>query len=346
MSLKNRLNRQSNVVDLTQRRLERDLMNAYADSLKTVQAKVADFWRKYSDDAGKMTMAEVSRYNRLANLEKDIVKEMGKLSSKQNLTTTKTIKNVYEESFYRTAFVVDNEVRRQFEARLQFSQLPTKQVEAAVLNPYDRITWPERSKRGIQQATRRVKEEVTRGIIQGKGYVETSRSLKDVYDKTASEALRIVQTESHRAREAGRWDAFQDAEEQGLLLRYYWVSSLDDRTRDMHADMDGREAEEAVDPKDGEEKVTFVLPDGAVGVPGNTGEAHHDINCRCGTRSEMADFKPEVRRERLSDAEYERRKAEEQAAAKAAGRDPQPIPRGEIKPYRSYHEWAHDNGIE
>ena len=339
MSLLKNLKSQDKVIDLTQRRAERELMREYNKSLKVVQGKVADLFRKYSDADGKLSLADVSKYNRLANLEKDIVKEMGKLSSKQNLTTTKTIKRVYEESFYRTAFVVENEVRRQFESRLAFGLLPDKQVKAAILNPYDRIGWPERSKNGIRTGTRRVKEAVTQGIIQGKGYAQTAREMKGMFDKTASDALRIIQTESHRAREQGRWDSYDEATEQGLILRAFWESALDDATREMHQDMDGREAMEVYDPKQGEEDYLFELPDGIVGYPGNTGEAHHDINCRCTTRVELEGVKPDKRRVRLSDEEYERRLAE-------ADGDKSKVSRSEVVPYKSYHEWANDNGIK
>ncbi len=336
--MKKNLSQQAKVIDLTQRRLERELLREYAKSMKKVQAQVADLFRKYADNQGKLTLAEVSKYNRLANLEKNIAKEMGKLSSKQNIKTTKTIKKIYEESYYRTAFVVDNEVRRQFEARLNFGQLPEKQVEAAVLNPYDRITWPERSKKGIRTGTERVKQAVTQGIIQGKGYTDTARDMKGFFDKTASDALRIVRTESHRARETGRWNSFEDAEQQGLIMRYYWESALDDATREEHQDMDGREAMEVYDPKQGEADVLFELPDGAVGYPGNTGEAHHDINCRCTTRAELGDFKPEVRRVRMTDEEYERRLAEAEG-------DKSKVSRSKVEPYKDYNQWAHDNGL-
>ena len=338
MSLSKSLKQQDKVIALTQRRLERDLLREYNKSLKVIQAQVADLFRKYADSDGKLTLAEVSKYNRLANLEKNITKEMGKLSSKQTLTTTKTIKTVYEESFYRTAFAVDNAVRGEYGARLQFGQLPTAQVEAAVLNQYDRITWPQRSRSSIAKANERVRQAVTQGIIQGKGYVETARDLKDLYDKTASEALRIVQTESHRAREQGRWQSYEEAESQGLQLNAFWVATTDQNTRDMHGDMDGRQAEMAEVMSSGEVEYTFVLPDGAVGIPGNTGEAHHDINCRCTTRVEMGDFKPKVRRERLSDEEYNRR-------LEAADGDKSKVARSDVVPYRDYNQWAQDNKI-
>ncbi len=52
-----------------------------------------------------------------------------------------------------------------------------------------------------------------------------------------------------------------------------WVSSKDERVRDMHADMEG-----VTIPYEDD----FVMPDGVEGfAPGIIGAPQHDINCRC-----------------------------------------------------------------
>jgi hypothetical protein len=106
----------------------------------------------------------------------------------------------------------------------------------------------------------------------------------------------------------------------------------------MHQDMDQREATIITDTRiDGEDKYLFQLPDGAVGYPGNTGEAHHDINCRCDTEFRVEGFKPQTRRARFTDEEYAQRKA-------AAG-EGEIVPRSEVIANMSYHEWAQMKGI-
>lgn len=337
MSLQKNLKRTDIVGErMTERALKKTLFPAYKKSLDEIRKKIAVLYEKYSVD-GKLAMADVAKYNRLKNLETDIAKEIGRLTGGQVRTTSKTIKDVYQESYYRVGFSIEDEAN----AALRFGKLPEKQVEAAVINPMDRIGWQDRTKEQAKVATRQIKEEITRGIIQGRPYPDVARDVTKRMNMAAGRAERIVRTEGHRAREMGKLSSFQHAHDEGVRFTYIWQSALDANTRELHEEMDGREADEVVDGRP-----YFSLPDGVTAEgPGMTGEPHHDINCRCSMRAEVKDYSPDVRRRPRSGEEYDEAIRKEQIEAERMGRDPRPVAKTTIDDYKSYTEYAQDKDL-
>jgi len=182
---------------------------------------------------------------------------------------------------------------------IDFKLVPEKQVEAAILNPYDRIGWPNRTKEHINVANRQVREIVSGGINQGKGYPVVAKEMKERMDITAGKAQTIAQTEGHRAREMGKLAATEEAADKGVIMRRRWVATLDQNTRDTHGDMDGQEIE--MYDEDGNLNV-FRSPEGGEAEhPGGFGVAAEDINCRCTTIDVIEGYEPTVRRTREDD---------------------------------------------
>ena len=311
---------------------------AYKQSLDTVRQQTATLYEKHAKD-GILSMSEVSKYNRLGNLEKDIAAEMTRLGGKQISATTKAIKGVYQESAYRTAYALNTEMP---DIAMNFGLLPTKQVEQAILNPMDRIGWPNRTREQIAVANRQVRETITQGIIQGKPYPDMARDIKERFDMAAYKSERIVRTEAHRARSMGQLATLEEAHEQGVDMVKVWITATDERVRSSHASMDSQRVP-MVDEEGNPGK--FVSGKGnKAEAPGMFGVASEDISCRCAMWGEVPGYEPTERRVRLTEEEYRQRVAAEAEAAQKAGRDPLPIARSEIQPYKTYAEYAKDKG--
>ena len=311
---------------------------AYKQSLDTVRKQTATLYEKHAK-GGILSMSEVSKYNRLGNLEKDIAAEMTRLGGKQVRATTQAIKGVYQESAYRTAYALNTEMP---DIALNFGLLPTKQVEASVINPIN-IKWPESVKFNTITATKQIREAITAGIIQGKSYPDVARVIKEKFDMAAYKAERIVRTEAHRARSMGQLATLEEAHEQGVPMLKVWVTAMDDRVRDIHGPMDGQKVE--MFDEEGNPGLFWDGNNNKAPAPGMFGVAKSDINCRCAMRGEVPGYEPTERRERLTEEEYQARKAAEAERAAKENRDPLPIARSEVKPYRTYPEYAKEKGF-
>jgi len=316
-------------------RAARDVLKVYSTQLNIIRAEIALLYERYADSTGLLPMAEVQKYNRLSNTEKAILAAMSVAAIKQVSITKKALTEIYVNSYYRTGYAVDVMVG----ANTGSAKLTDKLIATVWKNDLDRIGWPYRTKQQAMLGARQIQAALASGLRQGKSYTQIAKEVARITGKTAWQAERIVRTEAHRIREEATWKAYDEAENMGVKGTRIWLSTLDDRTRDMHQDMDQREATIITDTRtDGEDRYLFQLPDGAIGYPGNTGEAHHDINCRCDTRYDIEGFTPQTRRAKLTDAEYAERKA-------AAG-EGELVPRSEVISNMSYHEWAQMKGIE
>lgn len=266
------------------RQAEKELIRAYRESLKEIRVQIALAYEKYAAE-GALTMPEMMKYGRLVKLEAAIAKEVALLTGTEARTTKKAIQKVFAESYYRAGWVLETGA----EVSLSFTLLKPQAVEAAILNPYDLITWPERIKDNARLLVRQIREEISRGIVQGYSYDKTARAVKERLDIGASKAIRIVQTETHRAQSQGTQTAFEEAAEKGLVFKRVWISTLDGRTRDRHRALDGQKVE-TDEP--------FKMAGMQAMYPGGFGIAEMDINCRCSVRAEIEGMEPKLRRAR------------------------------------------------
>ncbi len=287
---------------------EKELLKAYKKSLEEIKKLISKVFEKYGDQVG---YEDLVIYNRLTNLEQQIAGEIKKLTNENIKTTKNILKSIYSEQFYRTGFALESSLG----ARLGFGLLDSKVIEASILNSLDRIKWPDRMKDHAQQFVNQIRSEITQGLIQGNGYGKIAKAITDRTGINAGKVLRIARTEGHRVQSAGSLLAYEKSQAAvdrlGLRTAKVWLATLDNRTRDSHREMDGKEANE-----DG----MFKLPSGVMTEgPGLSGIAEEDINCRCTTMMQFKDFPPKFRRDNETK---------------------------QIIPYTTYEEWQKLKGIK
>ena len=304
----NKLAVRENVSNRFLRSYESTLVSQYKIALNQIQKELSRLFDRFSEDP-KNRLTEYTQFNRKKSLEKQIRKQLKELNAKNVKVFRKSIEGQFQDGYYSTQFAHETGMGLSF----NFSQLPTDQIKAAVLNPVDAIKWGERSRDNINLLNKKVRESITQGIIKGESLQKVSRKLTDDLGIGFRKARTIVRTESHRAREMGNslnYDKTQKSfEDLGITRDKVWLSTLDARTRPAHGSVDGKQANE-----DGLFEVFGVLAE----APGLTGLASQDINCRCTTISEVEGFSPQVRKDNVTK---------------------------EIIPYKSFSKWAESRGL-
>lgn len=298
MSLTNKFEQSDRTLERQQRGFERELISAYSATLKEVRGQIAAAYEKYN---GSFT--EMQKYNRLTNLERNISKEVGKLTGKNAVTLRKGIGDTFEESYYRAGFAIETTAQ----ARLGFGQLSKKAIEASIDNPLDRVGWLQRNRENQALLTRQMKQQLTQSLIQGESFQQASRRIKNRMDVGATNTVRIAQTELHRAQTQGRMEGLQQAADKGVIMKKRWVATLDGNTRPEHQDLDGVTIDLDED---------FNSGTGIGQAPGQMGSAEDDINCRCTIISIIEGYEPEARRAREVEGQ-----------------------RGEMIEYTTYNKW-------
>jgi len=245
-------------------RTEREILTIYRSTQEELRSELSRAFERYAVD-GSLTQAEMSKYGRLAKLEKELNTITGRGTQRARAATTSAERRVFNEALARQQWTIDMTSGK----LLPWGRVSERAVEAAIQSPLADVAF-DRLRTGSRQ---RIRASLARAIVNGQSFPELSREIRKSINGNASDAMRIARTELHRAENEGRLQATEKAKELGVESRKVWLAVQDERTRAQHDEMDGTPADD-----DG----LFTMPDGARGeAPGKIGEPHHDINCRC-----------------------------------------------------------------
>lgn len=124
--------------------------------------------------------------------------------------------------------------------------------------------------KGKAWSRRKINNVITQGVLQGQPIPNISKGLERVVGMEWSSAVRNARTAMTGAENAGRMDCYEDAKQMGIQMKKQWVATLDDRTRESHADIDGEVVE--VDERFSNGLMYPADPDG---------DPAEVYNCRC-----------------------------------------------------------------
>ncbi|MBT2601411.1 MULTISPECIES: phage minor head protein [unclassified Oceanobacillus] len=265
-------------LDSLENSFEKEIISSYQVALKEVRAKLSHLYETTNG-----SWVEANKHNRLTKLEQELGKEIGKLTGKTAQTLSKSQRHLFEESYYFTGFVLSNAVKTD----LQFAMLNTDLVKESIKNPLDRIGFLQRNRDNQAYLVKKMREELTQGLIQGESYATTAKRLKKRMDKAAESAITIAQTENHRVRQAGELASMEQGVKAGIDIKKRWLAAADGSTRDAHQHADGQTVDIDKPFKvDGEELM----------YPGDpAGSAENVINCRCEAIEIIGGFEPNKR---------------------------------------------------
>lgn len=302
-----------------ERRAVKVILENYKVALDAIRADLLKVYSKYASD-GKLSHAEMSKFNRLTKLEKQLTDHIRPIFSRNQALINKLAKVQYEASYYHTSWAITQRAG----VELNWGLLNTDTVAATVgaTDDYSLISDPKTRELAAYnnklryQAFRGLRDDgiislqrtLTQGITRGKSYRQMIGDVKSALNKNADSAIRIIRTEGTRVQTMGQTASYDRASDLGVNVVRVWDATLDTNTRPRHAALDGKEAND-----DG----LFRTPVGLVEGPGLSGVPSFDINCRCRVSARIDDYSPKVRRSREDG----------------------------VIPYQTFEQWAKDKGI-
>ena len=256
----------------------------YRQALKEIRNELTQVYEKYAID-GKLTYAEMSKYNRLTKLEAEILKEINGMYNDNAKVILRLGPEIYQESFYRHHWGIS----RAYGIDVNFGLLRPEQVREAVRNPMTKISLDGIKGEGLTG----IRRTIMQGLIQGKSYTKMSKSITEFAERTAAGYERIVRTEGQRAAVKGNQAVSQDLRNRGFEIDEVWLATLDGATRQEKQSLDNTTA-----TMRGGKAQWFIPGTGWVDGPVQTGVAALDINCRCDSFAEIREFPDKYRRQR------------------------------------------------
>lgn len=259
----------------------KELEKQYARALKDINDKVKSFQADIDlldqalsqdglDDATKALLqsqkrSKVYQQNYQKALKGQVSGVLDKLHGDNYATIDKYLKSCYETGYIGTMY----DIAKQGVPII----VPIDQAAAvkAILTD-SKIVEGYYNHLGVNYAKlkKTITQEISRGIASGLPYSDIARNINNVSSSGLYNAKRIARTEGHRIQQTSSRDAQYAAKKKGCDVVKQWDASLDGRTRDSHARVDGEIRE--LDKK---------FSNGLM-FPGDpSGSAAEVINCRC-----------------------------------------------------------------
>ena len=207
---------------------------------KEFQADVKEYIKMASSDGdGRFSdlldsLSTRARITRLEALRVKVAMYINDAYGKESKELQVACKDALTSNYLRTAYEIQNGVG-QYEP---FQQIDKKSIERILSKPWtpDNKTFKYRAWTNKEQLTHTLSQVFTRGFISGIDSKEMTKTVKDRFGAAEYAAARLVNTEAaYFASEGSR----QSYDVLGLK-KYQILATLDDRTCDICADLDGQ----------------------------------------------------------------------------------------------------------
>jgi len=250
--------------------LQKALADVGEDEIGGLAAEFFRGNRHITPDEAKETLqsmlqSKVYQRNYQKSLQKQVDDILGNMLVDEYKTVSEYLNKCYEDGFIGTMYDLQGQgIPLAFpldqEAMVRAVQLDSKISQGL----YKRLG------EDITLLKAKITAQVSRGISTGMSYHQVAQHLAGETNIGFNNAVRIARTEGHRIQCQAGMDACYKAKEKGADVLKRWDATLDARTRDSHAKVDGQIREL-------DEKFSNGLM-----YPGDpSGGAAEVVNCRC-----------------------------------------------------------------
>lgn len=258
----------------TELQYEKELTAAYKTTLQEIRKEINAFYTKYADEqeislatARKRLspsqlkdfqtmhnkyLAEAEKYgldpayqkylrnlsgkayiSRLQELSSNIRHQVELLAGRNKNAVETVLQDGFEDSFYRTLF----NVQKQAKIGVSFTQPGKEQLEAAVKEKWLESNYSDRIWADKNRLVSQLNQIIPREFVRGRGPVAMGRELAQKMNTSYNNAVRLARTEMNHISNKGTMEAYKKSK---VVSEYEYVATLDSRTSDICASMDGK----------------------------------------------------------------------------------------------------------
>ena len=210
----------------------------------TDQAKRLDLSKEHIQMLSNASIRQ--RLTRAQELYVYTAHHVEKLAKEQELQLTNLLKNVYEDSTYKTAY----QVQQMQERYSHFDKVSKEEIAQAISKPWarDGKDFSSRIWDNKNLLLHSLQTEITQSLILKEGTDSLSNRIVKRLNVSYNNARRLVETETAYIQERASFDVYDELE----VEKYQILATLDNRTTDICSHLDG----EIFDKKDAKIGVT------------------------------------------------------------------------------------------
>ena len=287
------------------KKLDKEIQSVYEEAERDIQAKMDDFVKKFKPkwdiqkkklDNGEITQEQYDNWYKgqvfQRNQWKAKKQEIQQVLSHSNQVAVKMINaesiHVFSTNANYASYTIDKAGSVDFNFQLYDSSAVTNLIKN---NPQVLPKWKIDEPKDYVWNGKKVNRQVTQGIIQGESLDQIAKRLAtNLSTQNYNHMRTFARTAMTGAQNAGREQSLKNARDMGLKVVKQWMATLDGRTRDSHAMMDGETI------KVGDKWHHYKFSNG-LRYPGDPeGPAREVYNCRCTLVGDLEDYPSEYER--------------------------------------------------
>ena len=237
------------------------LKKSYKQALKDINAKIERLMSRQDADMQYV----IYQVEHQQALKQQIEAILNIMQAEEFVTISEYITRCYEDGYAGVFYSLHNQgvplmLPLDQEAMVQAVQLDSKISEGL----YTRLG------EDVDELKKKISAEVSRSISTAIPYQQVARNLEKITNIGYNNAIRIARTEGNRVNNQAAMNACYKAKSKGCKILKQWCATLDAKTRDSHAMVDGEIRE--VDEK---------FSNGLMFPSDPNGIASEVVNCRC-----------------------------------------------------------------
>lgn len=270
---------------------EKKIRKIYKSLVKELNAFLGEYYVKYADDEGALTVAILQEKAKLAKFLEEIAENV-------NFFTPQVYKEIEQlvDQTYKACYEGMLKAVKQSYSLEGLTDVRPEVMKRTIENNIEKLTLPALLEKHRKEIVYDIKQTLAIGLMNGERYETMARKITERVDISYGKATNIVRTESHRNVESGFNDCAKEIskglEGSGLVYVKTWVTMKDERVRPQrryktksgwktsisrnganHIKMEGVTVK-ATDK--------FKLEPGVYAeCPGMSGTARNDCRCRC-----------------------------------------------------------------
>ena len=201
-------------------------------SLKAMAEKVIDPDKRQKILNRINAPAYAARIKRMQRLQKDIEEQCDSMYRAELRRSTIHYKALCREAYQQAMFDIQQGVGIGF----SFSRMPTSRINQILNMPWSGEHYSNRIWENTQDLAQALKEELLTGFMTGRSYDKTAVHIMERMGTGASQARRLVRTESCYVANAAEMESYDECG----VEKYRFVATLDKRTSAICRRLDGR----------------------------------------------------------------------------------------------------------
>lgn len=260
-----------NYIELIQQQADKEIEIVFVKRLKVIQQTIAILFEKYQQESPHATWTEFNKYNRL---NKELIR-IGQMLNSDYKEVIKSIQQSQQNSYIKKYLMSLYLYEMASQKPMQFDIPSPEVIISAIEQPIEFIKLVPTLQKHRNEVIKRIRINITQGIMSGEGYTKIAKSLREDIGMTKVQSLRVARTEAGRAMSQAGLDSAKVAKDNSLGMRKKWFATKDTRTRDTHRHLDGKSL--PIDDNFLSSGCIGQAPKLFIGIK----SAKENINCRC-----------------------------------------------------------------